>query len=81
MWLTDLRIVLPDGIIDRGSVRIEDEHIAEILEGPASNNGEALFVNCSGLTAIPGIIDVHGDMLEREIEPLPGAHSDFYGAA
>jgi alpha-D-ribose 1-methylphosphonate 5-triphosphate diphosphatase len=26
-----------------------------------------------GLTAFPGLIDLHGDMLEREIEPRPGA--------
>jgi alpha-D-ribose 1-methylphosphonate 5-triphosphate diphosphatase len=32
------------------------------------------YVDCRGLTVLPGLIDVHGDMLEREIEPRPGAH-------
>jgi alpha-D-ribose 1-methylphosphonate 5-triphosphate diphosphatase len=30
-------------------------------------------VQSHGLTAIPGIIDMHGDMLEGEVEPRPGA--------
>jgi alpha-D-ribose 1-methylphosphonate 5-triphosphate diphosphatase len=70
MWLSDLRLVLPDGIIERGALRIAEGHIADIIEGPAP--GPALSV--PGLMAIPGIIDLHGDMLERDIEPRPRAY-------
>jgi alpha-D-ribose 1-methylphosphonate 5-triphosphate diphosphatase len=68
MWLSDFRLVLPDQVLERGSVRIEDGRIAEVIEGPSANP----TVNGSGLTLIPGLIDLHGDMLEREIEPRPG---------
>ena len=69
MWLSDFRVVLPDQVLDRGSVRLFEGRIAEIVEGPISNGD----VNGRGLTLIPGLIDLHGDMLEREIEPRPGA--------
>jgi alpha-D-ribose 1-methylphosphonate 5-triphosphate diphosphatase len=70
MWLNDLRIVLPDGVLERGSLRIEDGCIADIVKGPAPQPG----LNVQGLTALPGIVDLHGDMLEREIEPRPESH-------
>ena len=72
MWLTDLKLVLPDRVVARGAVRIEGETIVELVEGDVRfTNGSAL--SAAGLTAMPGIIDLHGDMLERDIEPRPGA--------
>lgn len=73
MWLSDLQLVLPDGLLERGSLRIEDDRIAEIVEGPVA--GAA--VQGAGLLAIPGLIDMHGDMLERDISPRPGAELPF----
>ena len=71
MWLVDLRLVLPDGLLEHGSLRIEDGQIAEIIEGrPVRPSGPV--VNGRGMTAMPGIVDIHGDMLERELEPRPG---------
>jgi alpha-D-ribose 1-methylphosphonate 5-triphosphate diphosphatase len=64
MWIADLRLVLPDRVVPRGAVRIEDGRIAEVVEeagrGPAAN-----------LTLMPGIVDLHGDMIEKEVEPRP----------
>jgi alpha-D-ribose 1-methylphosphonate 5-triphosphate diphosphatase len=77
MWLTDLQIVLPDRTIERGALQITGTQIAAIVEGDPpshpSQNG-AQVIPCRGLTAIPGIIDMHGDMLENEAEPRPGVH-------
>ena len=71
MWLSDFRVVLPGKVLERGSVRLENGLIAEIVEGPrAGPSGAGL--NGHGLTLIPGIVDLHGDMLERELEPRPG---------
>ncbi|WP_426955013.1 alpha-D-ribose 1-methylphosphonate 5-triphosphate diphosphatase [Muricoccus radiodurans] len=67
MWIADLRLVLPDRVVPRGAVRIEDGHLAEVTEGPA--RGPA--VSAGGLTLIPGIVDLHGDMIEKEVEPRP----------
>jgi alpha-D-ribose 1-methylphosphonate 5-triphosphate diphosphatase len=69
MWLTDAQLVLPDGVM-RGALRIEDGRIAEIVEGAPD---AADVVPLNGWTILPGIIDLHGDMLERDIEPRPGA--------
>lgn len=72
MLITNARIVLPDAVLERGWIRLEGRRIAEVAEGdPPFPGGRA--VDGRGLTAIPGIIDLHGDMLEREVEPRPGA--------
>mgnify|MGYP001264923795 FL=1 len=69
MWLSDLRIVLPDRVLARGAVQIQDGVITEIVEGSAPGDMPSL----EGLTLLPGLIDIHGDMLERDIEPRPSA--------
>jgi alpha-D-ribose 1-methylphosphonate 5-triphosphate diphosphatase len=68
MWLSDFRVVLPDQIIDHGSLRVEDGHIAEITGEPVAHAA----IHGKGLTLLPGFIDMHGDMLEREVEPRAG---------
>lgn len=69
MWLTDLKIVLPDRVVERGAINIENGVIAEIVEGDMRGRG----LSAVGLTLVPGMIDLHGDMLERDIEPRPNA--------
>lgn len=68
-WLSNARIVLPDGVLECGSIRLEGDRIAEIVEGTVARDAR----DARGLTLIPGVTDLHGDMLEREIEPRPGA--------
>lgn len=73
MLFTNLRIVLRDTVIERGWLGLAGDRIAELGEGaPPGRSGRA--VDGAGLTAIPGMVDLHGDMLEREVEPRPGAH-------
>lgn len=67
MWLSDFRVVLADHVLARGSVRIAQGRIADIVEGPVK--GAALTGN--GLLLMPGLVDMHGDMVEREVEPRP----------
>ncbi|MFV9506064.1 MAG: alpha-D-ribose 1-methylphosphonate 5-triphosphate diphosphatase [Oscillochloridaceae bacterium umkhey_bin13] len=70
MQINNLRLVLPDQVIETGWLQIEEGRLVALGEG-AAPAGPAL--NGAGLTALPGIIDMHGDMLEREVEPRPGA--------
>jgi alpha-D-ribose 1-methylphosphonate 5-triphosphate diphosphatase len=77
MWLTNLQIVLPERVIARGALRVEAGQIAEIIDRmpvapPAGSNGLPV-VDGEGLTLIPGAIDMHGDMIEQEVEPRTGA--------
>jgi len=62
MWLSDVKLILADRVIDNGALRIENGVIAEIVESADSP---------SGFTVFPGFIDMHGDMIEMELEPRP----------
>ncbi|WP_172297191.1 alpha-D-ribose 1-methylphosphonate 5-triphosphate diphosphatase [Pseudoruegeria sp. HB172150] len=67
MWLSNFRIVLPEAVLNRGALRIEDGRIAEITGHPVDNPA----LDGDGLLLMPGFIDMHGDMIEREVEPRP----------
>ncbi|MFH5923051.1 alpha-D-ribose 1-methylphosphonate 5-triphosphate diphosphatase [Roseomonas xinghualingensis] len=69
MWIADLRLVLPDRVVPHGALRIEGGRIAELVEG--APRGPAL--DGGGLTLVPGLVDLHGDMIEKEVEPRPDA--------
>lgn len=65
MWLSDFEIVLKDRVIERGALRIEDGLIAEISEKPVANAD----IDGEGRLLLPGFVDIHGDMIEKEVEP------------
>ncbi len=67
MWISDFRVVLADRVIERGSVRVEAGKIAEIAEKPVVG----AELSGDGLLLLPGFVDMHGDMVEREVEPRP----------
>ena len=62
MWLSDVELILADQIVENGSLRIENGMITEIVRGDGAP---------SGFTVFPGFIDMHGDMIELELEPRP----------
>ncbi len=69
MWLSDVRLVLPDCVLPSASLYFEQGKISEVKDGAAKKPD----LHGTGLTAIAGLVDLHGDMLERELEPRPGA--------
>ncbi|WP_425049598.1 alpha-D-ribose 1-methylphosphonate 5-triphosphate diphosphatase [Psychromarinibacter sp. S121] len=75
MWLSNFRIVLPEAVLDGGALRIEGDRIAEIRDTPVAgaelDGGINGGINGGGLLLMPGFIDMHGDMIEREVEPRP----------
>jgi alpha-D-ribose 1-methylphosphonate 5-triphosphate diphosphatase len=64
--LTGGRVLLPEGeaVAD---LRLEDGRIAA-LDGGA----RGLRMDTSGLLVLPGVVDIHGDAFERQIQPRPG---------
>ena len=70
MWLSNLSLVLPDRVVEDGALRIEGDRIAEIAEHPVPEG-----MDCHGGLLFPGFIDMHGDMIEIEMEPR--ARVDF----
>jgi alpha-D-ribose 1-methylphosphonate 5-triphosphate diphosphatase len=69
--LTGARVVLPIETLEQVAVLIEDGVIAAL--DPASA-GTARVVDLSGRTLMPGMIDLHCDALEKEVEPRPKVH-------
>ncbi|TNM65470.1 alpha-D-ribose 1-methylphosphonate 5-triphosphate diphosphatase [Aliirhizobium smilacinae] len=69
MWLGNFTLVLPNEVVSGGSVRIEDGVIAEIRAEPVAN----AVIDGGNRYLMPGFVDLHGDMIEREISPRPNA--------
>lgn len=65
-WLLTGAEIPKDGAMRRSDLVIRDGLIAET---PSSN---AVRMNVSGLWLLPGIVDLHGDAIERIIMPRPG---------
>ena len=65
MWLSNFEIVLQDRVIERGSLRIEGGLIAEIREEAV----EGADIEGRGKLLLPSFVDIHGDMIEKEVEP------------
>lgn len=71
LYLTGARVVLANAVLDDASVLIEDGIIAAI--NPASGHGLP-SIDLRGRMLMPGMIDLHCDALEKEVEPRPGVH-------
>lgn len=70
-YLTRAQLVLADELIADGAVLIEDGRIAAI--NPESVN-DAETIDLHQQILMPGMIDLHCDALEKEVEPRPGVH-------
>ena len=68
--LTNARLVLPNEVV-LGTVVVEDGSIADVQPGHRSSAPGA--VDLSGDTLMPGIVDVHTDNLERQVQPRSNA--------
>src|SRR3954464_2152141 len=61
-------VLLADGQQAATSVRIEHGRIARV--GGSAGGGCSL--DAAGLLVLPGIVDLHGDAFERQLQPRPG---------
>ncbi|GAA1828762.1 alpha-D-ribose 1-methylphosphonate 5-triphosphate diphosphatase [Agromyces salentinus] len=62
--------VLPDSVIDDARVVVRSGRIVEVSRHPSGSRSD---VDGRGAICLPGIVDVHGDALARELRPRPGA--------
>ncbi len=60
------RIVRPDGV-DQGDIAIEDGILADI----GYTGGASEEIDAEGCWVLPGLIDLHCDAIEKEVEPRP----------
>lgn len=67
MRITGGRVLLPEGE-QTTDLLLADGHIAEI---GTEARGSPTF-DARGLLVLPGIVDIHGDSFERQLQPRPG---------
>ena len=67
--LTNARLVLSDQVL-HGTVVMEGDRIAEVQPGVSRAAGA---VDVEGDTLMPGVVDVHTDNLERQVQPRSNA--------
>ncbi|MDD2934468.1 MAG: alpha-D-ribose 1-methylphosphonate 5-triphosphate diphosphatase [Methylotenera sp.] len=71
IYITHAEVVLENEVLNDASVLIENGIISAINPQQVSGAEE---VNLRGQTLIPGMIDLHCDALEKEVEPRPNVH-------
>ena len=59
LLLRNARIVLPDRVIERGTLLIDAGSIARLSHGETASKGASLAYDLAGLTLFPGFIDAH----------------------
>ncbi len=67
--LTNARLVLPDDVAF-GTVVLEGNRIVDVQPGRSAAPGA---IDLGGDTLMPGIVDVHTDNLERQVQPRSNA--------
>jgi alpha-D-ribose 1-methylphosphonate 5-triphosphate diphosphatase len=65
-WLIEDGTVLRDGAMVAGALALADGVVAE-----AAMPGASRF-DAAGLLVLPGLVDIHGDAHERQLQPRPG---------
>lgn len=71
-YLTRARLILPDATLDDAALLIANGRIEAI--NPVAAPPKAREIDLSGRILMPGMIDLHCDALEKEVEPRPGVH-------
>jgi alpha-D-ribose 1-methylphosphonate 5-triphosphate diphosphatase len=63
-------IVTPQGIIENGTIIIENGLIVDIRPSSAASIASTDY-NAAGRWVLPGMIDMHSDAIEHEMQPRP----------
>ena len=64
----NVRLVLPDRVVEQGHLVIDDDVIVDIREATVAPNG-ADRIDGHGALCVPGLVDTHSDGLEKERTP------------
>ncbi|GGI99485.1 alpha-D-ribose 1-methylphosphonate 5-triphosphate diphosphatase [Neoroseomonas lacus] len=65
-WVLNGGTVLRDGAMDADALALVDGVVAETASADAAR------FDASGLLVLPGLVDIHGDAHERQLQPRPG---------
>ena len=70
LTLTGGTLVTPDGTLSEGALTIVDDAI-EAVSAPTRPPAVGTTVDVSGTYVLPGLVDIHGDDIERYLYPRP----------
>lgn len=77
--LTNGKIVLQEKILENSAILLRNEYIEDIIN--MSEIGRYVhdieLIDCAGNYILPGLIDIHSDMVERIIAPRRGVKFDY----
>lgn len=74
--LTNAHVVLREDIIEHGWVLIEDELITGYGPAHTCPHHATQVHDLAGKYVMPGVIDLHCDVIEKQIQPRPGVMID-----
>lgn len=72
LLIANVRAVLPDRILDPGWVCVEEGFITAAGSGPLRHDTRSSTLDGDGAYLLPGLVDIHCDAVEKEVEPRPG---------
>lgn len=75
--LRNATIVLPNDVVEGYSLIIDGQTIKAICPDEEAGAYEGRVVNVAGKIVMPGMIDIHSDMIENFIQPRSTAIMDF----
>ncbi|SFB30211.1 alpha-D-ribose 1-methylphosphonate 5-triphosphate diphosphatase [Cohnella sp. OV330] len=71
LWIRNGKIVLPGGV-EQADIFVENGRIARIGSSGERGVGEdAPTIDADGAFVLPGLVDIHCDAIEKEVEPRP----------
>jgi alpha-D-ribose 1-methylphosphonate 5-triphosphate diphosphatase len=69
--ITNAFVITPGRVLEDAALGIRDGHIAEVAEDGRLQGDYESWVDAHGAHVMPGVIDLHNDSLEVEINPRP----------
>ena len=70
-------LVLANEVREQASLVIDGQHIAAICSNKEAEQYTGNIVELDGRVVMPGMIDIHSDMIENFIQPRSTAIMDF----
>ena len=67
-----LRITGGRALLGQDGLVAADLLLTDGLIAPLDASGDARSLDATGLLVLPGIVDIHGDAFERQLQPRPG---------
>ena len=71
-YITNATVVLTNETLAQATVEIKNGIIKAI--NPETTDAKLTWVDAKQAVLMPGMIDLHGDALEKEVEPRPNVH-------